>query len=97
VRIDVASNMSAGERILYHSRLGLTIVPTLRSRMRFSRSAHEAPWIMAPITWLSAVSVFIGKPQSLTETILRTRTSPVSVSTSTSAKCAAKGGGEEVA
>ncbi len=55
--------------------------------MRFSRSAHEAPWIIAPITWFWAVSGFTGRPQSLTDTILITRTSPVSVSTSTSANC----------
>ncbi len=55
--------------------------------MRFSRSAQEAPWIIAPMTWLSAVSGLTGSPQSFTETILMTRTSPVSVSTSTSANC----------
>jgi hypothetical protein len=42
---------------------------------------------MAPMTWLSVVRGFTGRPQSFTETILITRTSPVSVSTSTSANC----------
>ena len=65
----------------------MTIVPTFGSRIRFSKSAHEAPWIIAPITWFSVVSGLTGRPQSFTETILTTRTSPVSVSTSTSANC----------
>ena len=46
--------------------------PKLRSRMRFSKSAQETPWIIAPMTWLSAVSALTGMPQSLTETILMT-------------------------
>ena len=41
-----------------------------------------------PWTWLSAVSALTTSPQSWTATIFLTRTSPVSVSTSTSANCA---------
>src|SRR6185295_13863051 len=87
VRIGTASNMSRAPSTLYDSMLGFTCVPTLRSMTRFSNSAHDTPWIMAPMTWLSAVRALMGKPQSFTATTFTTRTLPVSASTSTSTNC----------
>jgi hypothetical protein len=86
VRIDCASNMSEVPAPCTTRGWGS---PSCRRccRARFSKSAHEAPWIIAPITWLCVVSGLTTMPQSLTETIFTTRTTPVPVSTSTSANC----------
>src|SRR6516225_10671869 len=45
------------------------------------------PMITPPLIWLSSVSVSMIRPQSWTATTFFTVTSPVSVSTSTSANC----------
>src|SRR6185295_1619839 len=63
------------------------LLPALRSMTRFSNSAHDTPWIMAPMTWLSAVRALMGKPQSFTATTFTTRTLPVSATTSTYTNC----------
>ena len=65
--------------------LGFTISAVLRSRMRFSYSAKPVPMMMPPMHWLSAVSLSRIIPQSCRQTILLTRVTPVSMSTSTSA------------
>ncbi len=48
----------------------------------------------APSIWPSASTGLIARPQSTALTSFSTRTSPVSVSTSTSANCAVNGGGD---
>ena len=64
--------------------------PSERSTTRSSLSAKPSAWMTPPWTCDAAVIGFTMRPMSCTATTFSTKISPVSVSTSTCAKCAPK-------